>query len=39
MGEETFIATKLMILGTIAVALLGAVALGLYWFFGRREDE
>jgi hypothetical protein len=39
MAEETFIASKLMILGLMAVVLLGAVAFALYWFVGRRDDE
>jgi hypothetical protein len=39
MGEETLISRELMIVGMIAVALLGAAAFGLYWFFGRREGE
>ena len=39
MNESMFIASKLMILGTIGIALLGAVAFAIYWFVGRREDD
>ena len=39
MSEETFVGPGLMLVGLVAVALLGAVAFALYWFLGGREDE